>query len=758
MGWGASATCTFALSATSATVPAAGGTLNVTLSTGNGCGWSASTAASFVTIAPGPTGSGTTVFTLTVAANTAVSARTATVSIGGQTLQLNQNGTGPTMSLDKTSLVFSAVNNGAAFTSQTPAQTVRMVQSGTGTASWTATSNVPWLRVAKASEPAAGSTSGSGSATFTISVVFAPALASTQTGSITLALAGAGNFAGPITVTLNSLPPGAGAVPVGSFDTPADASAGVTGSIAVTGWAVDDIGITQVRILRAPVAGESAAEIINNVPMVNIGDATLVDGARPDVAALFPSYPRNTYAGWGYLMLTNFLPNLGNGTFDLYAVAVDADGHKTILTDANGKAARTITCTNSSATTPFGAIDTPAQGGTATGTTLNFGWVLSRAGAFANPPQGGTVRIAIDGALIATVPGSWGARSDLTALFPAQEFPGIANALGVAALNTTTLTNGVHTIAWVVTATNGQAAGIGSRYFTVSNGSSLQFDPDVAAVTGSSIVSNAAMLQMPRAAALRAGTPGALADEIAAASTDHRPIAGRRGYGESTPLHRYRVVNGVSTVQSEELDRIELRLGAGQGLTGYVRSGNGLAPLPIGSALNASTGVFTWQPGVGFVGNYDLAFVRWAGGRAISRQDVRIVLNPKGSNRVGPQVVIDVPSAATSRAGAASARSFLVAGWAADLDSTIDGGVDTVHVWAYPVTGRSTGDPIFIGAAAFGGSRPDVAAVYGERFGKSGYGIEVKGLAPGDYDIAVFAYSTVSNGFVPAKIVRIGVR
>jgi hypothetical protein len=145
-------------------------------------------------------------------------------------------------------------------------------------------------------------------------------------------------------------------------------------------------------------------------------------------------------------------------------------------------------------------------------------------------------------------------------------------------------------------------------------------------------------------------------------------------------------------------------------------------------------------------------FVRWGGGRAVSRQDVRVVLNPRGSNRVGPQVMIDLPS---KDARDVDARSFIVAGWAADLDSNVDGGVDTVHVWAYPQGG---GDPIFIGAAAFGGSRPDVAAVYGDRFGKSGYGIEIKGLPRGTYDIAVFAYSTVADEFVPAKTVLVRVR
>ena len=55
-------------------------------------------------------------------------------------------------------------------------------------------------------------------------------------------------------------------------------------------------------------------------------------------------------------------------------------------------------------------------------------------------------------------------------MFPASTYPGVANALGVATLDTTTLANGVHTIAWAVTANNGQSSGIGSRFFTVANG------------------------------------------------------------------------------------------------------------------------------------------------------------------------------------------------------------------------------------------------------------------------------------------------
>src|SRR6185312_6783671 len=117
--------------------------------------------------------------------------------------------------------------------------------------------------------------------------------------------------------------------------------------------------------------------------LVFIGNAVLVDGARPDVGAANPTAPRNTRAGWGYLLLTNFLPNQGNGTFKLYANAIDAEGHITSL------GSRTITCANSTATRPFGAINTPAQGETVSGASYaNFGWVLSRGPALAYPPNG----------------------------------------------------------------------------------------------------------------------------------------------------------------------------------------------------------------------------------------------------------------------------------------------------------------------------------------------------------------------------------
>ena len=176
-----------------------------------------------------------------------------------------------------------------------------------------------------------------------------------------------------------------------------------------------------------------------------IGNAVLVDGSRPDVATISPSSPRSTRGGWGYLLLTNSLPNLGNGTFRLSVFAADPDGHNSFL------GTTTITVANASAVTPFGAIDTPGQGEVVSGASYaNFGWVLSPAPALAYPPFG-TVSVVVDGVFQSVPPGGWTSRPDLTALFPALSYPGITNALGVATLNTTTMTNGLHTIAWVVT-------------------------------------------------------------------------------------------------------------------------------------------------------------------------------------------------------------------------------------------------------------------------------------------------------------------
>lgn len=86
-------TCTYALSATSASIPAGGGDATVTVTTATGCAWTATTSSSFITILAGSTGSGTGTVVLSVASAAGV-ARTATATIAGQTFTVSQAGAG----------------------------------------------------------------------------------------------------------------------------------------------------------------------------------------------------------------------------------------------------------------------------------------------------------------------------------------------------------------------------------------------------------------------------------------------------------------------------------------------------------------------------------------------------------------------------------------------------------------------------------------------------------------------------------------
>ena len=116
-----------------------------------------------------------------------------------------------------------------------------------------------------------------------------------------------------------------------------------------------------------------------------------------------------------------------------------------------------------------------------------------------------------------------------------------------------------------------------------------------------------------------------------------------------------------------------------------------------------------------------------------------------------PRMSIDVPGN-----GGVAGRTFAIAGWALDSGAQAGSGVDAVHVWAVPNPG--SGAPArFVGVAALGGARPDVAALFGPSGAASGYAM-MAALPPGVYDIIVFARSTVTGTFNDALSIRITVR
>ena len=119
----------------------------------------------------------------------------------------------------------------------------------------------------------------------------------------------------------------------------------------------------------------------------------------------------------------------------------------------------------------------------------------------------------------------------------------------------------------------------------------------------------------------------------------------------------------------------------------------------------------------------------------------------------GPILAVGVPAA-----GATVPSTFLIGGWALDQDAAAPGtGVDAVHVWAYRNPGSGIA-PVFWGAAQMGVPRPDVGALFGPRFNTAGFNLVVGPVAPGTYDVVIFARSSLSLVFETFRVVRITVQ
>jgi hypothetical protein len=141
-------------------------------------------------------------------------------------------------------------------------------------------------------------------------------------------------------------------------------------------------------------------------------------------------------------------------------VAEDANGNKITLGTS------TFKCDNANAVKPFGAIDTPLQGGVASGTNfIVWGWALTP---MPNriPFDGSTIDVWIDGKNVGH-PVYNLYRSDIATLFPG--YSNSNGAVGYFVLDTTQYENGIHTIQWTVKDSADNQDGIGSRYFTVQN-------------------------------------------------------------------------------------------------------------------------------------------------------------------------------------------------------------------------------------------------------------------------------------------------
>ena len=144
--------CTFGLTATSASVVAAGGAASVGITASDaGCAWSARSNVAWVTITSAKGGVGPTTLTYSVAPNPAP-ARSGTMTLAGQTFTVNQAG-GCTYEVTPTNLSVASLGGFAS---------LALVASD-GACPWTATSPVTWAAVTSPHN-------GTGSATVNVAV------------------------------------------------------------------------------------------------------------------------------------------------------------------------------------------------------------------------------------------------------------------------------------------------------------------------------------------------------------------------------------------------------------------------------------------------------------------------------------------------------------------------------------------------------------------------------------------------------------
>jgi hypothetical protein len=549
----------------------------------------------------------------------------------------------PIISLSRSQLFFGA--NTANL--KTSAQSFLISNAGGGTLDWAVADDAAWLSCTP--------TSGTGNAQITVSVDATGLAVGTYTASITVSSTAATNSPQTVSVYPTVMAPGTSSAPFGYFDTPTEGAA-VFGSVPVTGWALDDIEVVRVEVKRSPHPLDNPI-VIGPDGLVFIGNAVFVEGARPDVANLYPTYPLNSRAGWGYMLLTNMLPNYGNGPYTLHAIAYDKEGNSVTL------GSKSISCNNADSKLPFGAIDTPAPGGTASGAAyVNFGWALTPQPNFI-PMDGSTINVWVDGVAIGR-PVYNNYRSDI-----ATKFPGYANsegAVGYYYLDTTAYANAVHTNAWSVVDSGGNVTGIGSRFFTIFNSGTA-----MAGVQGESLGTEFAGVQGEEGNRYRVPvfqhTPPSWA-HVSSLPVSFEPVVVRKGYAvEAEPEIVHPDPYGVVTVEIPEVERVEIHLGwdgsedsayrfqvptgreevkrrerlaarqdgnrtgksGGVIYSGYLVAGDELKPLPIGSTLDTERGVFCWQPGPGFLGEYDYIFVREERSGISKRLGIKIKIIPK---------------------------------------------------------------------------------------------------------------------------------
>jgi hypothetical protein len=246
------------------------------------------------------------------------------------------------------------------------------------------------------------------------------------------------------------------------------AGAAVSGTITVSGWAMDNRAAVGTAIGSVQVFVDGAA----------VGNATY-GLSRPDVCYVYPGRPGCPNVGFSFALNT---ATLTPGSHTIVVTATDTDstpdtGSATVVVNVIGP--------------PSVWIDSPVAGAAVSGTITVNGWAMDNRAAVGTAI--GSVQVFVDGGAVGNA--TYGlSRPDVCYVYPGR--PGCPNVGFSFALNTAALTLGSHTI--VVTATdtdNTPDTGSATAVVNVIGPPSVWIDSPVAgaAVSGTITVNGWAM-------------------------------------------------------------------------------------------------------------------------------------------------------------------------------------------------------------------------------------------------------------------------
>jgi len=118
--------------------------------------------------------------------------------------------------------------------------------------------------------------------------------------------------------------------PIGWLESPPEAHHAASNAVRLEGWALDRSGDVRVWVERDPRPGDRRADC-NARGRIELGQATMTIGARPDVARQYPQHPKLHRASWNYELRREAISGQRSFRVTVHATAVNGAGLATTL-------------------------------------------------------------------------------------------------------------------------------------------------------------------------------------------------------------------------------------------------------------------------------------------------------------------------------------------------------------------------------------------------------------------------------------------